>query len=137
MTKEKTCTDRVEENLKGRVNDLRKLWKAYCDGDEDVDGLGSIYEYGLAFDYVAPETFDDQNRGYFRYQISYGGPSDEFRFYAGPDFVLYEIEYWFLDWFDGAKITLQGEDFSLLTEIFEWFHECGTTEIELKKAMNL
>ena len=31
----------------------------------------------LSFDYVAPHTFNDQPEGYWRWQFSWGGPSDE------------------------------------------------------------
>lgn len=62
--------------------------------------------YALCFDYVAPGTFRDQDEGYWRYQISWGGPSDEIRFYGVVDDRdrghLYKAEYWFLDWGDGA-----------------------------------
>jgi len=129
---EKSCKDRVRANLTGRINDLKKLWCEYCDGEEDVLDLGSIHEYGLAFDYVVGEAGD---RGYFRYQISTGGPGDEFRFFCGPDFVLDKVEYWFLDWFDGAKITLSGTRFSLMAELFEWFREMGDVDRELQKAL--
>lgn len=37
-------------------------------------------EYALCFDYVASGTFSDQEEAYFRYQISWGGPSEELRF---------------------------------------------------------
>ena len=52
--------------------------------DRHIDDIGTFWEYGLALDYVAPGTFKDQKQGYFRYQISVGGPSEEFRFYANP-----------------------------------------------------
>jgi hypothetical protein len=32
----------------------------------------------------------------------------------------------YMDWFDGAGITLSGADEKLLKEIFENFSECGT-----------
>lgn len=125
---EKKCKDKVQEELNDRIEDLRKLWDAYTSGEEEVEDLGSIFDYGLAFDYVAPGTFTDKTQGYFRYQLSWGGPSDEFRFYTGPEFEPYSIEYWFLDWFDGASIELNGLRFNLLNEIFDWFKEGGTVQ---------
>ncbi len=113
-------------------------------GDEDgnvlSDYLGNIYEYGLDFGYVAPETFNDQPEGYFRYQLSYGGPSDEFRIYAQKvneySFSTYRIEYWFLDWFDGAHRTLTGENLEFLKEIFSsFFVDSGTADHQLQAAM--
>ena len=137
-----TCKDQVMEHLKGRIEDLEKLFEACQKGDEEVEGLGTFNEYGLAFDYVAPGTFDyvapgtfqDQKRGYFRYQLSWGGPSDEFRFYTDENFNPVRIEYWFMDWYDGAKIILKGTSHSLLMDIWGSFQDCGTVEAEFQKA---
>ena len=134
------CKDRVERELVSRIEDLVKLWELYKeDSDASDEDLGNIYEYGLAFDYVAPETFgDDQPEGYFRYQLSWGGPSDEFRIYANKkgsyDWTVYRIEYWFLDWFDGAKKILSGQAYQLLGDIFQDLKECGTVQAEFDKA---
>jgi len=110
-----------------------------CEGTgitpEDVPALGNLYEYGLSFDYVEVGTFNGQCEGYFRYQLSWGGPSDEFRFYTGFDKVPYRVEYWFMDWFDGAHRQLSGEDRDLLVELFDWFAECGTVEAEYQRAI--
>jgi len=117
------------------MDDIKRLWEAYQRGEEEVEDLGSFHEYGLSFDYVAPGTFgDDQREGYFRYQLSWGGPSDEFRFYvSGPDYDVYRVEYWFLDWFDGSHITVT--DSQVLLEIFEFFKECGTVEHQYREAV--
>jgi hypothetical protein len=111
-------------------------------GDEDGqhhDGEGSIYEYGLCFDYVAPGTFNDQDEGYFRYQLSWGGPSDEFRIYAQGreyDWSIYRIEYWFLDWYDGASRTLSGDDRDFILELmYNLFVEVGSFESAYNEAM--
>ena len=131
MTGTETCQDRVERAMESRIDDLRKLWEAYCDGDEDrhCDDLGNMCEYGVCFDYVAAGTFTDQKTGYFRFQISYGGPSEEFRFYTDPEFNVESMAFWFLDWFDGAESELTGEDFKLLDEIFDsFFKDSGTVE---------
>jgi len=131
---QKTCKERVAEHLQERVEDLKQLWEAYCSGEEEVEDLGNIFDYGLCFDYVNRETFSDQDEPYFRYQLSWGGPSDEFRFFTGPDFELNRVEYWFLDWYDGAEIVLSGENESLLEDIWQWFKECGSVQAEFDKA---
>jgi hypothetical protein len=131
--KQESCKDRIESHLQNRLDDIRQLWNAYLNDIEDLD-IGNIYEYGLAFDYVAPGTFNGQRRGYFRWQLSWGGPSDEFRFYCDESFGLDRVEYWFLDWFDGAHKVLAGKDEQLLSEIFEWMRECGTVEHVFKEA---
>ncbi len=162
MGKQATCMERVGDHLNGRMEDLRLLYsdpeewdeaqredaaslgvesQEHFDGDELIDegGLREKLltvrcEYGLSFDYVAPGTFTDQEQGYFRYQLSWGGPADEFRFFVNPDLTCYRIEYWFLDWGDGAKKHLSGEDNTLLMEIWREFEETGTAKAEYDRA---
>lgn len=139
MTKERTtCAARWKANKNDRIHDLRKLFTAYQQGDEDRHGqdLGTFTEYGLGFDYVAPQTFTDQPEGYWRYQLSWGGPSDEFRFYAGGcgEQTPYRISYVFLDWFDGRERALVGQDLELMRDIWAFFAEIGSTESEYRKG---
>ncbi len=103
-----------------RLSMLRDLWESQSKGEEyHPKHETNLFEYGLSFDYVEPETFKRQPFGYWRYQLSWGGPSDEFRLYGGG-----AIEYWFLDWFDGAHRKLKGEDLDFMRELFGWFLEC-------------
>ena len=81
----------------------------------------SIYEYGLSFDYVCEHTYADQDRGFWRYQLSWGGPSDEFRFYVGASGRPYSVEYRFHDWYDGAGVFLTGGDKETLDSVWYWF----------------
>jgi hypothetical protein len=135
---ETNCKGRINAELKGRIEDLTKLWKDYQEGIEDNPELGNIYEYGLSFDYVAPGTLHNR-RGYFRYQLSWGGPSDEFRIYAeGKDYkwVIDRIEYVFMDWFDGSKRTLSGEKYQLIADIFNnLFVETESAQAVFNKAI--
>jgi hypothetical protein len=75
-------------------------------------------------------------KGYWRYQLSWGGPSDEFRFYAGGcgDQEPYRISYVFLDWFDGHERGLVGHDFELMQQIWRFFSEIGVTKAEYRKG---
>jgi len=131
-----TCKDRINQELKDRISDLKKLWSLYQTGDENGDPeLGQFNEYGLCFDYVDPGTFNNQRNGYFRYQLSWGGPSDEFRFFVDNAGKLYKIEYWFLDWYDGSCKKLTGSNYELMEEIYNFFDEIGSTEAEFNKAM--
>jgi len=103
--RQRSCADQVQEHLEDRLKDLHTL-------------------EGLCFDYVDPNTFTDQLEGYWRWQLSWGGPGDEFRIYINsytesseyslyvPDKSVHRIEYWYLDWFDGAHVTLSPEDHS-------------------------
>lgn len=136
MSNEKrSCSERIQEYYNDTMETLRDLWESYCRGEEYCEKHGTgIYDYGLSFDYVAPGTFEDQFNGYFRYQLSWGGPSDEFRFYADYGGHPHCIEYWFLDWFDGAHITLNGEDRTFMEEIFQWFDDMGCVEKSYEEA---
>ena len=84
-----TCADRVHSNLKDREEQLQ-------DGELE----------GLCFDYVEPHSFPDQVEGYWRWQLSYGGPSDELRALVNENKEIHRLEYWFLDWYDGAHVVL-------------------------------
>lgn len=136
--RDKSCSELVKGACELRLEDIRTLWVLYKQDSEAYhEDLGNWSEYGLAFDYVAPETFGkDQEQGYFRYQISYGGPSEEIRFFTDENFRPYKIEFWYLDWFDGAKKILQGKDKELLQEIFADFKDCGTVEHVHRQAMS-
>ena len=124
MTTQPNCKARINKALKGRIEDLEKLFRAYQEGEEErySEDIGTFYEYGLGVDYVAPHTFRDQRRGYFRYQLSWGGPADEFRFYLDENLNPTRIEYWFLDWFDGACIEVIGKDAQIIKEIISWIY---------------
>ena len=105
----KTCKDRVKGALKSRMEDLRTLNEA---DNFETEELGNLGDYGLCIDFVPEGTFDNQREPYARYQISYGGPSEEFRIYGNGD-----VEFWFLDWFDGGGELLDGDDAALIKEI--------------------
>ncbi|MGE3992564.1 hypothetical protein [Pseudorhodoplanes sp.] len=129
----KSCEQRIDAELKDRLNDLRRLWAAFIAGRED-DDLGSLSDYGLCFGYVSPGTFDEQDEAYYRYQLSWGGPSDEFRFFVNPDLSCHRIEYWFLDWFDGAYRVLTAESRQLMLDLWDWFRETGLARTAFEGA---
>lgn len=134
--RQKSCADRWWDQKESTFDDLRKLWESYGNGEESHEELGSLHEYGLSFDYVAPETFDDQEHGYFRYQLSWGGPSDEIRYYVDPEdceIAPYDCGPWrttyvFMDWFDGCERELPQADHQLALALFGWFQEIGAVE---------
>ena len=87
------CADLVEEKWTERQEDLKN----------------PEFE-GLSFDYVEPHTFDNQPEGYWRWQFSWGGPSDELRGFVNEHGELHRVEYWYMDWFDGAKLDVTNYD---------------------------
>ena len=119
MSREPTCADLVVERKENRLEQLRELWDAYCDYDNEdnrIEDGSCLDEFGLSFDYVEPDTWDDQPEGYSQYQLSYGGPSDEFRFHDDG-----RIEYRYHDWYDGAGRDLMGDEYDFMKELAENF----------------
>ena len=88
-----TCKDLVEDQWKNRQEDLK---------DPEYEAL--------SFDYVEPNTFEHQLEGYWRWQFSWGGPSDELRAYVNLDKSIHRLEYWFMDWHDGAKVEVNKDE---------------------------
>ena len=96
--REKKCIDLVQGEIEDRLKDLKVT-------DPDNEN----YTEGRCVDYVEPNTFTDQKEGYWRWQFSWGGPSDELRAYVNKDDSIHRLEYWYLDWFDGAKVNVAAE----------------------------
>lgn len=94
---------------------------------------GEFYYYGLAVDYVAAGTFEKQREGYLRYQLSYGGPSEEIRFYFSPGATeAYRITFVYLDW--GVGVGFNVTDTEWAKWLFDTFVEVGTLQNEVDKA---
>ena len=131
--KEKKCFDLVEDRFNSREKTFKEAkqyydWlesESFTEINNDYHGYEDYYhwlsEYGLSFDYVEPGTFNDQETGYFRYQLSWGGPSDEFRIYLNYDGLIDHIEYWYLDWYDGAsiKISFDSESYNVCAGLLD------------------
>jgi hypothetical protein len=72
----------------------------YCE-----DFFDYVNSNALSWDWVDAE--DEKNPGYFRLQLSWGGPSDEFRIYTIGDTLDIDcVNYHYMDWFDGASIPV-------------------------------
>ena len=91
VEKEKSCQELVHEQWQERQKDLERY--------------GTDFE-GLSFDCVPPHTFEKQPEGYWRWQFSWGGPSDELRAYVNEHREIHRLEYWYLDWGDGAHVLV-------------------------------
>ena len=156
---EKAIEQRAQEHLESRMGDLEFLYREYAYDSKDwsdetwetakdfdinnemePDEIDEIMmearsNYALSWDYVPADTFDDQEQGYFRYQISWGGPSEEIRFYVDYGKKLYKAEYWFLDWFTGHGIELEGNYLDIAKTIFDDFDSIGMVESAYESAM--
>ncbi|MGI9359268.1 MAG: hypothetical protein ACR2ON_07680 [Paracoccaceae bacterium] len=126
---DKTCKERINDEYADRIETIESIFDRIDDAnnDEDYDAVDKaeteLDEYGISFDYVEPNTFEDQERGYIRWELSWGGPSDEFRFFIDQHGGITDIEYRFMDWFDGAVIEVNtfGNHAELLDRAFDWF----------------
>ena len=118
MSKQPSCAERIGAEYADTMETVRTYAEA---GWEEIPDHGPFHEWGLSADYVTPYTFKDQPNGYFRFQMSWGGPSDEFRFYVNENYLPYLIQYWFMDWFDGAHRDIRRghPDWLVLRELFE------------------
>jgi len=111
-SRNRSCKERVSSHFKSRMDDIRKLFNAE---ENYIEELGYLNEYGLCIDFVEAGTFKDQREDFYRYQLSWGGPSEEFRIYKNGD-----VEFWLLDWFDGACVDVSGDDAYIIKEIVSW-----------------
>ncbi|MCK9371182.1 hypothetical protein M0R04_14820 [Candidatus Dojkabacteria bacterium] len=134
--KEKSLIERCKESYNSRMEDIKILNELRAlDDNGDFPNIleklkydyGAPEEYGLSFDYVEPGTFKGQREPYLRFQISWGGPSEEFRIFAND-----EIEFWFLDWFCGEHINVTGTD---AEEVFNFLG--GSDYEELKSLVHI
>ena len=98
----KRCADLIAEKYKDRLDQFKK-------GLKTKDPMNWIVESVLGFDYVEPKTFKDQKEGYWRMQISWGGPSDEVRWYTNNGIDFSKTTYAYLDWFDGDEIEIDDD----------------------------
>ena len=134
--KQLSCADLVDQQYQDQENDLKEIkdyfddFETLCEGGQiakrkasEMGGNDYHYQdsffdylndgYFLSWDFVEPFTFgDDQKAGYWRLQISYGGPSSEFRIYADSEKEIRKIEYWYMDWFDGACVDVPHDSVS-------------------------
>ena len=126
MTTKLTCKDRVLDSWHSRREDLQEFRDAGPETDfTNAEGC-ELYEYALCLDYVDQEG---KEPGYYRYQISSGGPQEEIRYYIRKDVPIDGylgdmtiVEFWLLDWFDGASTQLTGDDLELALWVFEMHH---------------
>ena len=130
--KEKKCSELVKEKYQENLKEYEQA-KNFLDIDksernkfeeflsdtfEDLNQYDDFFDYvnqsGLCFDRIEAGTFKDQRAGFWRWQLSWGGPSEEFRLFDNGD-----LEYWYLDWFDGACVKVQDEIFENIMANFK------------------
>jgi len=122
---DKTCAERIMSEYESRIAEIEGYFDFLSNGipldNEEPEYYEEwLNEHGLCFDYVVCNKETGEG-GYYRWQLSWGGPSDEFRFYIGWDVKVKRIEYRFMDWFDGASVILEGKDKDTLLNVWEEF----------------
>ncbi|AUR89154.1 hypothetical protein NVP1121O_126 [Vibrio phage 1.121.O._10N.286.46.C4] len=94
---------------------------------ETFSSIGSFHEYGLCFDFIEA---DENSDGYYRFQICWGGPSSEIRFFQNGN-----IEAVYMDWYVGVGFNVSTH------EDFEWcksqFEDCGVIDWDSKEYEEL
>ena len=126
-----TCKDLVNEKFNEVEQDYKKAQKYFdellsIDPDKQEefkckdkynkffyceDFFDYVNSNALSWDWVDAE--DEKNPGYYRLQLSWGGPSDEFRIYTIGDTLDIDcINYHYMDWFDGASIPVSEDTLS-------------------------
>lgn len=119
-------------DYKNEINTIEDLERII----EQWKELPPFNEYGLSWDYVELGTFTDQTGDYFRYQLSFGGPSEEIRFHPDGN-----IEFVYLDWFCGVGFDISNEDWAVWLketlediEMIAFEKEREKTDYYIKKA---
>ena len=140
MTDQKSCEERIEEQMERTMKSLRDPedaprqcctcwhddWYAE-DGNKVCPECGSedteVDRIGLVNDQFIELT---KLHVVYRAGLSWGGPADGFYLYVDPeDNTIDKVEYYFQDWFDGALKELQGEDLEALKTLFSEYVSMG------------
>lgn len=110
MTKDQTCEQRIGTRMAGRLADMLAAVEAYEVGetDEDESLMEELRESVLSFDV----------RRSVRILLSTGGPADGFDVIIDEDGELVSGEYWFQDWFDGARRQLESDELALIDQVY-------------------
>jgi hypothetical protein len=141
--KQPTCKELVNDQFNQVEQTYREALNYYMEFDGATEGEqiamkvidkhkgDYFHEYDDLFDYVNNDALswdyveeeDEDNPAYYRLQLSWGGPSDEFRIYPIGDTLEIDcIDYHYMDWFDGASIPVF-ED-SISWDVCQMFLDC-------------
>ena len=120
MNAEKSSTAQTEKikdeairHYESRHEDIFKFMNNF-DNEEIQE---EFRDYGLSIDVIEPLTFEEQEEPFIRYQISWGGPSEEFRKFDD------RIEFCYLDWFVGYSLDVSEDE--TINQLFDYFESIG------------
>ena len=116
-SKSKTCEDMIDRKYERRhcqFNDAYEKMSSenpgiYTEYKDYSDFWDYLNQNILDYSYVEENTFNDQPEGYWRLQFSWGGPSDEIRYFTDEKDNIKKINYVYMDWFDGASLTVRDD----------------------------
>ena len=92
---EKTCAELIESRLASRLSDL-----------PEAEGVLNVERY--------LKNYREQTITWI-ILMSYGGPSDEFEVIVSWEGEVEKITYVYKDWFDGARLEVEGDEFEKLS----------------------
>ena len=141
--KQLTCKELINDQFNQVEQDYKKAEQYFNDYDNATEGeqiamkvidkyqgdyfneYDDLFDYAnqsaLSWDYVEEEG--EENPAYYRLQLSWGGPSDEFRIYTiGDTLEIDVIDYHYMDWFDGASIPVSYK--TLSWDVCQMFLDC-------------
>ena len=110
-------TEKIKDEAIRHYESRHKDLKRFMSNLNNEEIQEEFNSYGLSIDVVKPLTFEDQEEPYVRYQISWGGPSEEFRKFYN------RIEFCFLDWFVGYSLDVSEDQ--IIKELFDYFEDIG------------
>jgi hypothetical protein len=129
---DKKCEELVGDRLAGRLEDLLPEW----DGMEVLTALEWASDLGIdpedhsSLDDLKQEIQEKHRdralegvlsvdvRKSYRVLLSWGGPSDGFDFVFNNEGELIECEYFYRDWFDGAKRPVPMDQAEELAQLY-------------------
>jgi hypothetical protein len=113
LNKNKTCEGRIDVELEAVIKDIEYMINQKGSVLKDREGTEYkslsqwINAYALCYE-------DDLHYRAKNLVISMGGPSEGIRFFKDGT-----IEYYFQDWFDGAKRELFGKNYEIAKELYD------------------
>jgi|TARA_Y100000310_G_scaffold20202_1_gene19713 hypothetical protein len=125
-------TELVQEVKDQRISQEDEFY-TYIDNSEMQDTIQTSFaEYGLSFEYkegeIDEETGDYSKEPYFCYLLSFGGPSEEVRFYENG-----AIEFVYMDWFCGCGVNVTRDE--TFINLKQYFEDCEMLDFESKREL--
>ncbi len=117
------CEDLIDARLEQRMADLLPDWddagtlhtimEEMDVHEADIDDLQNEYR-----DRLLEAVLSIEKKTLITVLLSWGGPSDGFDFTFDSDGELDSCEYWYKDWFDGARRDVPLEQAEQLVDLY-------------------